>query len=196
MSGCTGPEDRAAHRADFRHEPGVRRECRAGAASLPHTAPHRAPRQRMLHLLAVDPQHGLQGHAHEPTAQRIFHRPDRQMAHERDGYSAFALLDQHLPAVEPCAAFQDALPQRGDKHHTRQPQLDEGQGERAQLRRTRRHLRHNASAPARHERFGQPRQCARIPDDERSEPAPGDVGAGARKFQREESDIRRSACIL
>ena len=113
---------RPAHRrrrrwagAAFRH--------RAGPAGLLPAQAGRA-RGRPLLRVAVGPDAGLQGHAHDRAARAVLPRPVRPRLRDRAGARPLALLDQHLPVLEAGPPVPADRAQRRDQHRQGQPQLD------------------------------------------------------------------------
>ena len=111
LPGQGGGERGALYGTDLRDQRRVHRGRGFRTQALPHPEAHRAAGGGWLYLLPVQPEYRVQGHAHEPPAPRVFHGPDEPVVHQRDGDRPFPLLDEHVPAVEPGAAFPDALPQ-------------------------------------------------------------------------------------
>ena len=77
---------------------------------------------RGLLPVAVQPDHRLQGHAHDDAAAAVLSGPARRTLHQRDRDRAQPLLDQHLPVLAAGAPVPLRRPQRRDQHRPRQPQ--------------------------------------------------------------------------
>ena len=77
-----------------------------------------------------------------------------------------------------------------------QQRLDEGEGERAQQRGSRKHQTFETHRAGGDERFGKSRQCVRVSHHERTVAATGHGHTRAGKFQRQQSHQRRPQGIL
>ncbi len=77
---------------------------------------------RRLLPVAVQPHHGLQGHAHHNAAAPVLSGSARRTLRQRHRDRAQSLLHQHLPVLAAGAPVPVRRPQRRDQHRARQPQ--------------------------------------------------------------------------
>ena len=198
MPGRDGTGERTRHQAGVRHGSHRRQGARLRAHAIYNKEENRkeGDGQGLLYLFALKQEHRIQGHAFEHAGEAVFPRPHKQLLHQRTGPRPLPLLYQYLPYMESRPAVPPAGAQRRDKHHTRQPRLDECKGERAGQRDAGRHEGPEPHSAARDERFGESRQRARILRHERSVAAPRHEHHGAGELQRQEPHIRRPQGIL
>ena len=103
---------RRARQLRRRHRP---RPARVSAAQA------RRARRRLLPV-AVQPDHGVQGHAHDNATAPILSGSARRTLHQRHRDRAQPLLHQHLPVLAAGPPVPLRRPQRRDQHRARQPQ--------------------------------------------------------------------------
>ena len=160
------------------HVPAFRRSARtqsrrhrSGSARVSDAQARRA--HRRLLPVAVQPHHGVQGHADDNAAAPILSGPARRTLHQRHRDRAQPVLDEHVPVLAVGSSVPVCGPQRRDQHRARKPQPHarprSHAGQRADSRRPEQTFAH---LHARGLRLGVIRRGSRAGAPRRPQPAP------------------------
>ncbi len=133
-------------------------------------ATRRSRRRSMFYVCSLSTQGDhLQGHAHDRAALQISIRTSTIAGlHRPSGDGPFAVLDEHVPVLGPCAADAVHEPQRRDQHAARQHELDAAPAKASSQSKLFGRVAREAvpDRRARLQRLGHVRQRARVPADD------------------------------